>query len=269
MPWEAEGVPADPRSTRRVRIAFLFLLVVTIVGGYYAKDLGKLQESISARESQAALQGITDPAEIDAALKQHPSNKQLLLMATATRAANDTNAAIDKLTNDIEPPALANINNLGAASRNELEALQRDLKTAETNATTFMPRYIAILKAERDSVEKYAISLPVAKDTLGRLLDNIDKRQAEITAFTSKMLPARADSYRARGNFVAFLVAQAGAYKLVNGQLIFPFQRTVDRYNALADATTVAARRVAELEEERKGLLKSQQEAWRQFVSGK
>jgi hypothetical protein len=32
---------------------------------------------------------------------------------------------------------------------------------------------------------------------------------------------------------------------------------------------TVAAKRVAELEEERKSLLKSQQEGWIQFVHGK
>jgi hypothetical protein len=43
----------------------------------------------------------------------------------------------------------------------------------------------------------------------------------------------------------------------------------VDRYNVAAQAMTVAAKRVAELEEERKRLLKSQQEGWEQFVSGK
>jgi hypothetical protein len=55
----------------------------------------------------------------------------------------------------------------------------------------------------------------------------------------------------------------------VNGQFIFPFQRTVDRYNAAASAMTVASTRVAELEEERERLLKSQQQAWEQFVNGK
>jgi len=55
----------------------------------------------------------------------------------------------------------------------------------------------------------------------------------------------------------------------VNGQFIFPFQRTVDRYNAAASAMAVASTRVAELEETRKVLLKSQQEGWEQFVKGK
>jgi hypothetical protein len=55
----------------------------------------------------------------------------------------------------------------------------------------------------------------------------------------------------------------------VKGEFIFPFQPTVDRYNAAANAMTVAAKRVAELEEERKSQLRSQQQAWEQFVSGK
>jgi hypothetical protein len=191
------------------------------------------------------------------------------MIAMATKATNETDAAIGKLSNEIESPAISSDNNLGAASRSDLEALRRDLKTAEANATAFMPRYIALLKTERDSVEKYALSLHLGKDTTGRLLDNIDKRHAEITAFASRMLLARADFYRAYENYVAVLVGEFGAYKVVNGQFIFPFQRTVDRYNAAASAMTVASTRVAELEQERERLLKSQQQAWEQFVNGK
>ncbi len=55
----------------------------------------------------------------------------------------------------------------------------------------------------------------------------------------------------------------------MNGEFIFPFQHIVDRYNAAADAMTVAAKRVADLEEERKKQLQSQQEAWLQLVNGK
>jgi hypothetical protein len=100
-------------------------------------------------------------------------------------------------------------------------------------------------------------------------LDDIDKRHAEITAFTSRMLSARADFYRAYGNYVAVLVAESGSYKVVDGQFMFHLQRTVDRYNVAAHAMTAATKRVAELEEERKSLLKSQQAGWAQFVSGK
>jgi hypothetical protein len=43
----------------------------------------------------------------------------------------------------------------------------------------------------------------------------------------------------------------------------------VDRYNVAATAMTAATRRVVALEEERKGLLASQQAAWVQFANGK
>jgi hypothetical protein len=269
MQWEADGKPSDPKSRTRVVIAFSCLFVVLIVGAYYASDLGALQERLAARESEAALQGITEPGQIDEALKQHPSNKFLQLMATATRAAGDTNAAIEKLSNELEPAAIAKASNLGGASRSDLEALRSDLKTAQANATTFMPRYVAILKAERDKVEKFASSLNAGKDTTRRLLDSIDRRHAEIAAFTSRMLSARADFYRADESYVGFFIASFGSYKVENGQLIFPFQRDVDRYNAAANAMAAAAKRVPELEEERKGLIKVQQERWAQFVSGK
>ena len=265
-------MPSDPSAKTRVWIAFLLLfvfLVVFSVVAYFVADLGRLQESIAARESQTALQGITEPGQIDEALRQHPQNKLLQMIAMATRATDETNAALEKLSNEIEPPAISKNINLGAASRSDLDALRRDLKTAEANATTVMPRYIALLKTERDNVEKYALSLHLGKDTIGIFLDSINKRHVEIMAFTSNMLSARADFYRAYGKYVAVLVSEFGAYKVVNGQFIFPFQRTADRYNVAANAMTVAAKRVAELEEERKSLLKSQQEGWIQFVHGK
>jgi hypothetical protein len=186
----------------------------------------------------------------------------------ATTAANETNAAIENLSNEIEPPAISKADNLGTAKRNELEALRRELKTAEANATAFLPRYVAVLKSERDNVEKYARSLHLGKDTLGRLLDDVDKRHMEITALASRMLAARADYYRAYEAYVAVLVREFGAYRVVNGEFIFPFQPTVNRYNAAADAMTVAARRITDLQEERKTQLQAQQERWLQLVNG-
>jgi hypothetical protein len=265
-------MPSGPNPKTRVRIAFLCLfvsLIVLSVGAYYVADLGKLQDSIAARESQAALQGITDPGQIEDALRQHPSNKFLQLIAMANRAANETSAAAEKIANEVEPPAISKAVNLGTASRNDLEALRRDLKAAEANAAAWMPRATALLKAERDNVEKYALSLHVDKDSIGGLLHNLDQRHAELTGFNSRVASARADFYRAYESYVGFLVKEFGTYKVVNGQFIFPFQLTVNRYNAAAEAMSAAARRVAELEEERKALLKSQQTAWVQFVNGK
>jgi hypothetical protein len=265
-------MPSDPKAKTRVRIAFLLLFVFMIVfsvAAYFVADLGKLQESIAARESQTALQGITDPKQIDEALEQHPSNKFLQMIAMATKAANETNAVIEKLSNQVEPPAISKDINLGAASRSDLEALRRDLKTAEANATTFVPRYVALLKTERDNLERYALTLHVGKDTVSRFLDNVDKRHAETTVLASRMLLARAEFYRAYEKYVAVLVGEFGAYKVANGQFIFPLQRTAERYNAAASAMTAAAKRVAELEEERKTLMESQLAGWEPFVGGK
>jgi hypothetical protein len=261
-------MPSDPNPKTRVRIAFLLLFIVFSVGAYFVSDLSRLQDGGAARDSRTALQDITSPRQIDEALAQHPQNRFLRLAAMAIKAANDTSAAAEKLSSEVEPPAIRGVGNLGAASRGDLEALRRDLKTAEANATTFLPRYTALLKTERHTVEKYALSLNAGNDTTARLLDYIDRRHAEFLALVSRLLSARAELYRAYGDYVAILVAESGAYKVVDGQLVFPVQRTVDRYNVAAHAMRVATKRVVELEEERKTLLKSQQEGWVNFVSG-
>jgi hypothetical protein len=264
-------MPSDPKARTRVRIALLLLFVFMVavsVGTYYVADLGRLQDLIAARQGQAALQGITDASQIDAALRQSPSNRFLRMMAMATRAADETNATIDKMSDDIEPPAISKAGSPGTASRSDIEALRRDLKTAEANATTFAPRTVAVLKAERDTVEKYATSLQLGKDARGRLLDILDKRHAEIAALASRTSSARADFYRAYQNYIGILVGEFGAYKFVDGQFIFPLQRTADRYNVAAQAMTLAARPLAELDQERKTLLQSQQARWLHFVKG-
>lgn len=229
--------PSSDRNAKwRVRIAFLcffVFLIVLSVGAYFIADLGK-PEIVAAPERQD-------------------------LGATATRSTNETNAAIEKLSNELEPPGLSRHIDLGTASRGDLEALRRDLKTAETNATTFMPRYSALLKAERDRVDNYALSIRADKDAVSKVLDGIDKRHAQTTAFTSRMLTARADYFRAYQNYVDVLIRNFGAYKVVNGEFIFQIQSPVDRYNSAAHAMRIAAKRVNELEEERRTLNQSQQ----------
>jgi len=261
-------MPSDPNATWRVRIAFLSLFVVFAAGTYFLSDLRKLQDDMAARARQTALPAATDPKQIDAALRQLPQNRLLQTIAMATKAADDTDAAIDKLSNDIVPPRVSKPINLGTASRDELEALRRDLKTAEANATTALPQYTALLKAERDAIVTYARSHG-EKDAVVSLLQSIDRRHAEITSLMARMLPARADFYRAYENYVAVLVREFGTYKVVDGQFVFPFQLAVNRYNAAAQAMNTAAARVGELEQERKALLASQQERWTQIVSGK
>ena len=204
-------MPSDRKAKTRVRIAFLFLFVVMAafsVGVYYVPDLAKLHQSFAARDGQAATPAVAGSRELDEAQRQQPANKFLRMVAMAAKTANETNAA-SKNCPLRSSPLLSRRSAFWAwpAGAN-LETLRRDLKTAEANATTFMPRYSALLKAERDNLEKYALSLGAGKDAVGKFLDNIDKRHAETTALISRLLSARADLYRAYENYVAVLTAR-------------------------------------------------------------
>jgi hypothetical protein len=260
---------SDRRAKARIVIAFVLLVVVAAalaVGVYY---LGKLQEIIANQESRTAVEAIGDGRPIDEALAKYPSNRFLKLMAIASKAALETSAASQKLSQEIEPPALAKDITLAAASRSDLEALRRDLKIAEANATTFMPRYLALLKAERDRLQNDARSLNLDNKVVGRLMEAVDGRHAAIAALVSSMLAARAEYYRAYDKCTAALIAEFGRYRVTNGQFIFPIQYMADRYNAAANAMTSAAKRVAELEEQRKALAESRLTGWEPFVGGK
>jgi hypothetical protein len=228
----------EQKSTWRVRIAFaLFFvsLIIISVGVCFVAGLGTFKEMIAASE-------------------------RLRLAAMATQAANETSVAIDKLSNEFRPPMFSKDVNSRTTSRTDLEALRKELKTAEARATAFMPRYIALLKTEHERVENYAQSPRADRDAVSRVLDDIDKRHAKITALISTMLLARAEYYRAYENYLGVLVSNFGAYKVVDGEFIFALQSTVDRYNVAAQAMTIAANRVAELEEERKKVLQPQKD---------
>jgi hypothetical protein len=249
--------------------AVVLVIAALIVIG---SNFGKLQEAIAASEGMAALQGVTDVTnarQIDEALRQHPSNKFLQMMAMASKASNETGAAAAKLQDEIEPAALSKNIDPRTATRSELEAFRRELQTAETNASAFVSRYHALLKAEHDKVESNARSLNVDKDVVTDLLRGVDKRNAKAADFVSKMMPARAELYRAYGNYLTFLIGEYGSYKVVNGQVIFPQQSTADRFNAVASTLTASTKRVADLEADRKALMQSQQEGWERFVKSK
>jgi hypothetical protein len=258
-------MPSGQNSKWRIWIAFAVLFVALAAGAYFVTDLGKLQENISAGESRQALQGITDVSQIEAVSKKYGSSKFLQVMAMATKAAAETGAASEKLLNEVAPPAASRDFNFGAASRADLEALRRDIKTAQANAAAFMPRLAELLKRERDAVRTNALWY-LKEDAVAGLLDNIDKRHANITAVMSKLLAARGDFYRAYEDFVAVLIDEFGKYRVVDSQLVFPSQRTLARYNVAAGTMTAAKTRVAALEAERKSAVKAGQERWLQFV---
>ena len=68
-------VASDRKATTRIVVAFACLFVVFVAlsyGAWYLSGLAGRQDSVAARESQAALQGITEPAQITGALKHIP-----------------------------------------------------------------------------------------------------------------------------------------------------------------------------------------------------
>jgi hypothetical protein len=262
-------MPSDRKAGFRMPAAFIFLFVCLAAGAYYVPELIRLQDRATARESRAALQGISDPAQIEAALAQHPTNKILRLLSMAARTADETRTATDKLSGEIEPPSIPRNFDFGKASRGDLEALRNDLKTAETNAIAFLPRYVALFKTERDKVENYARSLHVDRDTVSSLLAGIEKRHAKAIDLVSRRSAASADYYRAYEKYVVLLAGEFGSYKVIDGQFIFPLQRTVERYNAAANAMTAAAKRIAELDEEGKTLQEPLQQEWEQIVNAR
>jgi len=261
---------SDRESNARVRTVALILFVFAVIVSVAAYQIGDLSrfERLSSREDQAALQAITDPKEVDEALKHNPSNKYLKLAALAASVVAETDTANAKLSNDIVPPAVSGDINLTAASRNrsDLETLSRDLKTAEANVTTAMPRYVALLKAQREKMENRARWLYPEKDVFDRFLDGVDKWQAETADLASKTLSARGEYYRTYGKCVTVLLGEFDHYKVTNGQIIFAYQSAADRYNAAAGAVTPTVKRLTDLKEERKALMQSQLKRWLHIV---
>jgi hypothetical protein len=264
-------VAIDPMSQRsaRILIAVISLLVLLTVAASLSIDLGNYQQRISTQEGHAALQGISDPSQIESALKQYPSNSILRLMSKAIKITNDTKAAIDQLSAQIEPARVSKEPNFGATTRDELDSFRRDLKTAEANARAFLPRYAAIFKAERAGIEAATVSLRVPKETASQVLDGVAQRHAKALDAISRTLSARADYYNAYDRYIAFLSSELGSFKVVAGQFIFPLQRTVERYNTAAQAMTSAAKHVAELETEMKKQEKPLPEEWMQLTGAK
>jgi hypothetical protein len=249
-------------SFARVQIAFFSLLVLLTVAISLSIDLSKFQERVSIQEGQAILQGIDSPSRLETALRQHPSNNILQLMSKAIKAADDTKGAIDQLSAEIEPARVSKDLNFSSVSRDELESFRRDLRLAEANALAFLPRYAAIFKAEREQIERAAVSFHVPKEISSQLLDGVARRQAKALDAISLTLSARADYYRAYDKYIAFLSSELGSFKVVGGQFIFPLQRTVERYNVVAQAMTLAGSRVAELETDTKKQERSLPEEW-------
>jgi len=257
------------RAPRRpaLVLSLLCILVVACLGlGYYVGDLTKFQIVDSAQESRTALRGVNDPEQLGRVLEQHPSNKMLKMVALANKDFGEIDAAARRLLNDAEPRDFLKPVDLGAYSRSDLDTLRRDVKTAQSNAATVTPRYVALVNDARAKLENDARLLNVENDTLSEFMTMIDEQHAEMMTLASKVLAARAEYYNAFERCVAVLVREFGIYKVTNGQVIFPLQSTADTYNRAATAMDAAAKRIAELDNERTVLRRSQLNRWKSFV---
>jgi hypothetical protein len=225
--------------------------------------------NVGLTDAVAILKGLRDPSQIDRVVKDNPSNVLLLLIAEIRRASQETGRLTEKLIDEIEPPTLPKELNYARASRAQLEAYRLDLEAAEGNAMAAMSRYVALLERERERVEVVVRSLNIDDRYIRAALSGIDKRQAQSTDITSKMLSANAEFYRATGGYVAFLIEQFEHYKVsTNGHFMFSSQSMADRYEAASRQINDAIKRLAELEEERKKLTQVQQEEWERFAWG-
>ena len=257
------------RASRRpaLVLSLLCILVIACLGlGYYVGDLTKFQIVDSAQESRTALRGVNDPEQLGRVLEQHPSNKMLKMVALANKDFGEIDAAARRLLNDAEPRDFLKPVDLGAYSRSDLDTLRRDVKTAQSNAATVTPRYVALVNDARAKLENDARLLNVENDTLSEFMTMIDEQHAEMMTLASKVLAARAEYYNAFERCVAVLVREFGIYKVTNGQVIFPLQSTADTYNRAATAMDAAAKRIAELDNERTVLRRSQLNRWKSFV---
>ena len=159
--------------------------------------------------------------------------------------------------------------NDASASLAQLEAYRLDLEAAEGNAMAPMSRYVALLESEREKVEVVVRSLNIDDRYIRAALSGIDKRQAQSTDITSKTLSANAEFYRAAGGYVEFLIEQFEHYRInTNGHFMFSSQSIADRYDIASKQINDAAKRIAELEEDRKKLAQLKQEEWERFALG-
>src|SRR5262249_3053547 len=153
-----------------------------------------------------------DPEQFDQALKRYPANRILKLLALANERSAEIDAAVPKMLSEVE--ATVKPVNLTAASRGDLDALRRDLKTAESSLANVKSRTEALIKAKRDELQNSARSLGLEAAVVTRFMAAVDEQHAELNALAAKALAARAEYFAAYDKCVALLVREFGSYKV-------------------------------------------------------
>jgi hypothetical protein len=262
---------ADRKEKKPGRLPLILwglFAIACVVALIFVGDLARYQEAGLVRESQAALRDVSNPAQLDQALKQFPANRILKLVTLANDKSAEIDAAAKKMLDDAEPASLAKAVDLTAAGRSDLDALRRDIKTADGNTAALKSRTAALVKAGRDELESGARALGVESSTVIRFMKGVDEQLGESAALASRRLAARSEYYGAYEKCAALLVREFGSYKVTNGQFIFRIQPTADSYNAASTAMAAAKKKLAELEDERNALKQSQLRRWKEFIGG-
>jgi len=262
-------VPTYSDRKSKVLAVFFLCAVMTVGFGslYFLGDLARFQEATSVKEGEAALGNVNDPEQLDQVLGRYPSNKFLKMVALAKRDAAEIDTVTRGLLTEAEPRDLWKKTDLGALSRSELEALGHELKTADSNAGTLESRYLPLVKAERDKIERDASRLERRTDTLAKFTAMVDEQHADMKSLISRISAERLEYIAAYENCVALLLREFGLYKVVNGQIIFQLQPTADSYNDAAAKMAAAAGRLEELDAEWTALKQSEFARWKNLAS--
>jgi hypothetical protein len=248
-------------ARRKTYTPAIVLAVAALVVGL--RNAPKLVEGI---EFQRGLNALKDTHGFNQALAKNPSNTFLQLVAGARKIGEETERESERLSDNIEPPALNKEINFATATREDLASYRKNLDAAEKNAKQASLHYTVLLKKERDDMASLARSLNISDSVTQDFLKGIDKRQASALAFTTKMVAARAEFYRVLGDYVTVLIEQSGKYKVEpRGQFIFANQLAADRFNAASSGVNSATKKVNELDAERQQMVQVQQQEWERF----
>ena len=244
-----ESVPtfSDRNSTLLAVFILCAFMIVCFGTLYFVGNLARFQDAISVREGQAALGRVNDPEQLDQVLKQYPSNKILKIIALAKRDSVEMDTVTRGLLKEGDPRDLWKQTDLGASSRNDLEALGHDLEIAESNAKTLESRYLALVKAEREKVEHDASVLVGRANILAKFMAMIDEQHAGMKPLISRVSVERLEYTAAYEKCVAVLMREFGRYNVVNGQIIFQLQPTADSYNEAAAKMAATASHLEDL----------------------
>jgi len=182
----------------------------------------------------AACSTLSASSSVPAAASSDPAVLLAQLTEKAAQAAEVTDAMASKLWASIEPQTMQSKPDFATASRDDLEAYLRDLKTAEANAAAAGPQYVALLDAERGLIEEAARSSGLDDGSRSDLLAEVGERHDKSLDRVGRMLQARQELYRAMQAAQTMVIGEFGKYKVdADGHVRFSSKTVSDRATAV------------------------------------